>query len=101
MHPLNFPVHRPSQGSQHAFGARLATLGSSDIETRLAKIASEDTDLDGTSNELELLAGTNPAKASERPTPAQRTDAALKQLPLSYRTSGYTYRPFKAVPSLP
>ena len=79
-------IHMPTRLADiphNAFGARLAALGSSDIETRLAKIASEDTDHDGTSNELELLAGTNPANASERPTPTQRTDAALKQLPLS------------------
>ena len=85
----------------NAFGARLAALGSSDIETRLAKIAKEDTDHDGTSNELELLAGTNPAKASERPTRTQLTYAALKQLPLAFRAADYTYRPFKPVPRAP
>ena len=81
-------IHMPTKLSDiphNAFGASLAALGSSDIETRLAKIAKEDTDHDGTSNELELLAGTNPANASERPTRAQLTDAALKQLPLAYR----------------
>jgi hypothetical protein len=85
----------------NAFGARLAALGSSDIETRLAKIATEDTDRDGTSNELELLAGTSPANASERPTRAQLTDANLKQLSLSFRTSDYAFRPFKPVPARP
>ena len=85
----------------NAFGARLAALGSSDIETRLAKIAREDTDHDGTSNELELLAGTNPANASERPTHAQRSDAALKQLPLAFRNADYSYRPFKTIPAAP
>jgi len=95
-------IHMPTKLSDiphNAFGARLAALGSSDIETRLAKIAKEDTDHDGTSNELELLAGTNPASASERPTQAQLTDAALKQLPLAYRINDYAYRPFKPVPA--
>jgi mono/diheme cytochrome c family protein len=97
-------IHMPTRLADiphNAFGARLAALGSRDIETRLAKIATEDTDHDGTSNELELLAGTSPANASERPTVAQRTDAALKQLPLAFRTSDYAFRPFKPVPPRP
>ena len=71
---------------------------SGDIETARAKIPKKDTDRDGTTNELELLAGTSPANASERTTPVQLTDANLKQLSLSFRTSDYAFRPFKSVP---
>jgi hypothetical protein len=70
-------------GAEHnAFGKRLSELGEKlignrapELAARLKAVADEDADGDGVANEIELLAGTTPGDASQKPTAEQLTSA--------------------------
>ena len=63
-----FP-HNPFGDRLRLLGEELGRAGAKkDIPTRLARIAREDADGDGTDNETELLVGHNPGDAKDTPT---------------------------------
>jgi len=82
--------HKP----HNAFGKRLKTVRDelqkadkkTDIITRLEAIFQEDTDGDGVTNILELLAGHNPGEAKDTPAAAEVTKA--KQTLAAFQASG-------------
>jgi hypothetical protein len=89
----------------NAFGARLKAVRAelrkagkkSDIPTRLDAVADEDSDGDGTSNLVELLAGRNPGQADDRPTAAEAAEGRKALATLRRSRSGYAWTPFEAV----
>jgi hypothetical protein len=95
----------------NVFGARLVAVKQelkkagkkTTIADRLDAIAEEDSDGDGVSNVVEILAGRYPGDPSDRPTAAELA-AAKKTLPLwkKYR-EGYPWRPYEVVegPAVP
>ncbi len=95
----------------NAFGERLKKVRaelkkagkSFDITARLLAIADEDTDKDGVSNLLELLAGHFPSDATDRPNQEAIEQARQKQTELLASLTGYQWRPFDRVerPALP
>ena len=96
---------------QNAFGERLVAVKQelrkagkkTTIADRLEAILDEDSDGDGVSNLLEILAGRYPGDPSDRPTDAELA-AAKKTVALwkKYRQS-YPWRPYEAVkrPAVP
>ncbi len=95
----------------NAFGARLKAVRQGlkkagkpfDITARLLAVAGEDSDGDGVANLLELLAGTSPADATDKPSPAAVEAARKRQVELIASLGGYRWRPFERVerPALP
>jgi hypothetical protein len=93
------------------FGARVAAVKDElrqagkklDIATRLDAIADEDSDGDGVSNLLEILAGRNPGDAADKPTDEEVAKA--KQTLVAFRKyqGRYPWRPFETVkrPAVP
>jgi hypothetical protein len=94
-------VDRP----HNAFGKRLKALRrdlsregkSNDIESRLQLAANEDSDGDGISNLVELLAGHNPGEAGDKPTPAELADSSGKLVEFTKFQQRYRWRPFEPV----
>ena len=95
----------------NVFGARLGAVRkelskaskATDIASRLEAIADEDSDGDGVSNLLELLAGHAPGDAKGRPSVAE-LDAAKKKIPAFRKLrESYPWKPFDVVkrPALP
>lgn len=93
------------------YGARLKAIRKeydkagkdSDIAARIDGIAEEDSDGDGVSNLLEMLAGHNPGDAKDKPSAVEVTEAR-KKLPTYVKfRSAYPWRPFERVarPILP
>lgn len=69
----------------------------SDVAACLDAIAEEDSDGDGASNLMELLAGRFPGDASDKPAPAE-IDTATKKLPAYRKFRGaYRWQPFDVV----
>src|SRR5262245_47457380 len=95
----------------NAFGARLKAVRTelkkagkpTDIAARILHIAAEDSDKDGVAKLHELLAGTFPGEASDRPDAAGVAAARKKQVVFLDALKGYRWRPFERVtrPGLP
>src|SRR4051812_45394452 len=93
------------------FGDRLRVLGEeaekagkrARIPDRLAAVAREDADGDGVTNELELLAGTNPGDAKDFPAPERLARLEPQQTELAKFLAGYRWQPFERVqrPAVP
>ena len=93
------------------FGDRLRRLGEElksagrphDIATRLALVATEDADGDGTPNELEILLGHNPGSDKDKPSATELASAGERQAEFEKFTASYRWRPFETVrrPSVP
>jgi hypothetical protein len=89
----------------NAFGARLKAVRkelrkagkSTDIIARLEAIANEDSDGDGVPNLLELLAGSNPGDATDRPDAAGLAKAKEALAAFLKSRRGYPWRPFEVV----
>lgn len=87
------------------FGARLKALGDtlrqsgqrSDLGRRLEKIAGEDSDGDGISNELEILLGHNPGDPKDKPTAAELAGLAKTKLAFATFRGEYRWQPFESV----
>jgi len=87
------------------FGARLKAIGkelrkagkTSDLAASLDAVAEEDSDGDGASNLIELLAGRFPGDSADKPG-AEELDAAGKKV-TAFRKfrDGYPWRPFQVV----
>jgi hypothetical protein len=94
----------------NAFGARLAAVRKelrnagkdSSITSRLIAIFDEDSDGDGVSNLIELLAGSNPGEATSKPTAADIA-RARRLLPAFKARTRYPWKPFEPVtrPAIP
>jgi hypothetical protein len=100
----------PEDKPHNAFGARLVAVKKeltkagkkADIVSRIEAIAEEDSDGDGVSNILELLAGSNPGEGQSQPTAAEL--ARGKKLLAAFRVrKHYPWKPFEAVqrPAVP
>lgn len=95
----------------NAFGHRLKVLGDElraagqerTLELRLARIATEDADGDGVSNETELLLGHQPGNAQDLPTADQLQTATERQTEFAQFLASYRWKPFESVvrPPLP
>jgi hypothetical protein len=93
------------------FGDRLRQLGKelkaqkkdATLPVRLSLVSHEDADADGIANLTELLLGTNPGIAEEKPEAALLATASAKLLAYEKFQSRYPWRPFQPVrrPSLP
>ncbi len=93
------------------FGARLRLLGEElsaagkpkDIASRLAVIATEDSDGDGVANEVELLLGHNPGVAKDKPSRKELAGLAERQAEFARFLASYRWRPFDTVnqPEIP
>ncbi len=107
----HLPGDDEDEKPHNAFGARLKAIRkelgkagkSNDLTNCLDAVAEEDSDGDGATNLVELLAGRYPGEPDDRPTPTE-IDAAVasKAAHLKLRT-GYPWRPFEAVkrPAVP
>lgn len=86
------------------FGARLREAGKAgSIGDRLAAVAREDADGDGVDNETELLLGSAPGDAKDRPGDTQLAKADALKAEWARFSSGYRWRPFEKVvrPAVP
>lgn len=89
----------------NSFGERLRELGESigegepgdDILSRLRRIADEDADGDGVTNELEILAGKYPGRAQSRPDEQELIAARTAQAARLREATGYAWQPFQKV----
>jgi len=95
-------------------GDRLRRLGEEwtregrgkDLAARLKAVSGEDSDGDGVSNEVELLAGKNPGDPKDVPSKAELAVAPERQSEFASFLSSYRWQPFEpvhrpAVPSVP
>ncbi|HVK59204.1 MAG TPA: DUF1549 domain-containing protein, partial [Candidatus Kapabacteria bacterium] len=91
----DFP-HNPFGARLRKVRAELPSDGKS-IEARLKRIASEDSDGDGISNQQELLLGYNPGVAKE--TPSEKALALWPEKERSFQTflASYRWKPFEPV----
>jgi len=107
---------RPGQDEtdkpHNTFGARLKAVRSelrragkkTDLVSRLEAVADEDSDGDGVSNVLELLAGHFPGDPADKPSAAEVAEARHRLAALRARQrEAYAWRPFEAVerPAVP
>jgi hypothetical protein len=100
-----------SEKPHNVFGARLADVKSelkkagkkTDIAARLDAIADEDSDGDGVSNLIEILAGRFPGDANDKPTDAELAEARQKLPEFRKFRASYPWRPFETVkrPAVP
>ncbi|HYT92046.1 MAG TPA: DUF1549 domain-containing protein, partial [Gemmataceae bacterium] len=89
----------------NAFGARLKAVRQelrkagkkTDLADRLDAILDEDSDGDGVSNLIELLAGHNPGDPNDRPAPAAVAKARGMLAAFREMRRGYPWRPFETV----
>lgn len=91
------------------FGDRLRKLGEElekqgapgTLEARLKTVAGEDSDADGVSNETELLLGSNPGDAEQKP--ASLADAERVRADFEKFLNAYRWKPFESVkrPEIP
>jgi len=98
------PPHNP-------FGTRLRELGEQleaagqphDIIARLGKLAAEDADGDGTSNELEIFLGRQPGRSEPAPDAAALAEAQQKMARWQSDRADYAWEPFRPVtrPAVP
>lgn len=94
----------PEEKPHNPFGARLKALRrelvrakkETDVITRLKLVADEDSDGDGVTNLLELLAGHNPGEANDKPTAAS-LERAKKMLAVFQNRKVYPWKPFEPV----
>jgi hypothetical protein len=97
-------VHAEAHGAEtlkefphNLFGARLRALShKTRINDRLSTVTDEDSDADGSSDLIEILAGTAPGDAKQKP---HLTSAALATLSARYEKlrNQYEWAPFKPV----
>jgi len=96
----------PSDDKPHnAFGARLKEVGRelrkagkpSDIAARLEAVSEEDTDGDGVTNLLELLAGSNPGEKDDKPADTKVAEAKATVVQFNKTKLGYPWKPFDKV----
>ncbi|HZJ15043.1 MAG TPA: DUF1549 domain-containing protein, partial [Chthoniobacteraceae bacterium] len=98
-----FP-HNPFGDRLRVLGEELEKAGKSrSIPTRLALVAGEDCDGDGADNETELLAGTNPGDAEQKPSSDQLSKLAQLRVEWQQFLSSYRWKPFDRVarPAIP
>ncbi|MDA1164423.1 MAG: DUF1553 domain-containing protein [Planctomycetota bacterium] len=89
----------------NAFGDRLRLIGEEaaengpelTIQERLARTAEEDSDGDGVSNLRELLAGTSPGSAKDKPVAAESERIEKLLAEFAEYSERYQWRPFKPV----
>jgi len=94
---------------RNAFGKRIRTLKKElsragkpyDIESRLQAAANEDSDGDGVSNLVELLAGHNPGEPDDKPTAAELAGMRTQLAEFAKYQQRYRWKPFDPVISPP
>ena len=92
-----FP-HNPFGDRLRKVAAELEAAGKRpDLASRLAVIASEDSDGDGVDNFTELLLGTGPGDAKETPKKSDLAKAARLRTDFAKAQSVYRWRPFEPV----
>ncbi|HEV7869052.1 MAG TPA: DUF1553 domain-containing protein [Chthoniobacteraceae bacterium] len=99
----DFP-HNPFGDRLRALGEELEKSGQrKDLATRLGLIAQEDSDGDGSENEAELLAATNPGDDKQAPPVEQAAEIATRRDALKTFLTAYRWQPFERVqrPSVP
>src|SRR5262249_10505731 len=90
--------HNPFGKRLKAVRAELKKVGKPyDITARLLAVADEDADGDGVANLAELLAGTFPGDATDKPTAEAVAAARRRQKELLASLSNYRWRPFDRV----
>lgn len=95
----------PEYPPHNVFGLRLKLLGEvseragvpADIIARLKQVAAEDTDGDGTANELEFLAGRQPGRVGSVPSAEELAAATAARAAWQEETSRYAWEPFQPV----
>jgi len=100
-----------SDKPHNVFGARLKALRdelrkagkSNTIEARLDAVLDEDSDGDGVSNLLEILAGRGPGEKADRPGDTELSLSKPRLVEFAKAKSGYPWRPFEIVkrPAIP
>jgi hypothetical protein len=99
-----FP-HNPFGDAVRKAGRHLLAEGKRrDMESRLLRIAADDSDGDGVDNQTEILLGHRPGDASDHPTPAELATIAPRRDAFATFLKSYKWRPFEpatrpAVPS--
>ncbi len=99
----DFP-HNPFGDALHKAGEQLKRGGKKrDISSRLALIASQDSDGDGVDNLTELLLGHNPGDAKDTPTSAELQQAPTRRAEFAEYLKLYRWTPYEAVtrPAVP
>jgi Protein of unknown function (DUF1553)/Protein of unknown function (DUF1549) len=102
---LDHPPENLDEFPHNPFGIRLRQLGEelhaagkkSDIPTRLAIIAGEDSDGDGVPNETELLLGHAPGDPADKPAPRELADLKERRMGFEKFQASYHWRPFEPV----
>jgi len=102
---LEHPPENLDEFPHNPFGVRLRQLGreldaagkKKDISTRLAMIASEDSDGDGVPNETELLLGHAPGDVADKPAAHELADLKQRRVEFEKFLASYHWRPFEPV----
>jgi hypothetical protein len=89
----------------NAFGRRLArvveemalTKQPTDIGARINRVANEDSDGDGVSNQDELLSGHNPGNAKDKPSASELTRLVSIRAEFKNYLAAYRWKPFEPV----
>jgi len=98
-----FP-HNPFGARLRAVGKELVAAGKKkDIPSRLALIASEDSDGDGVDNLTELLLGHAPGDRNDKPTEKELAEVKKRKTDFEKFLAGYRWQPFEPVkrPAIP
>lgn len=98
-----FP-HNPFGNRLRIISEELKATGKkTDLPVRLATIAMEDSDGDGTPNQPEILAGSNPGDPDSKPTPVQLANLGETERAFQSFLASYRWRPFEPVqqPTVP
>jgi hypothetical protein len=109
--PEGKPTAEETEKPHNSFGARLKAVKAelrkagkaTTIDARLEAVAQEDSDGDGVSNLIELLAGRFPGDAKDRPAAQELAEARKTLAAFEKAKQGYPWRPFDVVrrPDLP
>src|SRR5688572_2362034 len=96
-----FP-HNPYGARLRLLREELSAAGqNADLDARLSRIATEDTDGDQVSNETELLLGHNPGDGKDTPGPGQLAQSRQRQSEFGTFLNTYRWQPFQAPPLPP
>src|SRR5688572_16094638 len=90
-----FP-HNPFGARLKAIGRELSKAGKSrDIPDRLAIASGEDSDADGILNEVELLLGSNPGEAEDKPDEKALAQSSARKTEFATFLKSFRWDPFK------